>query len=122
LFYSIHLQINNISGQEFRAKLVQALMKKHDIIYTPTQNETKASTSERAIKTLKMRIIRYLTYKDDYTYLPALQKIADSFNKTYHRTIRTAPGDVNEENEEEVRLSTYTTQNPKNAKVKCKPN
>ncbi|WAR08681.1 LOW QUALITY PROTEIN: hypothetical protein MAR_018639 [Mya arenaria] len=36
---------------EFKARKVQELMKKEEIHYFPTQNETKASTSERAILT-----------------------------------------------------------------------
>jgi hypothetical protein len=94
-------------GQEFNAKVVQTLMKKHDILYFPTQNETKASVSERAIKTIKTKINRYFTYTEDYTYLPILQDIADSYNNTYHRTIGTTPADVKISNSEEVRLSTY---------------
>lgn len=108
------------SGQEFRAKVVQALMKKHNIIYANSQNETKASISERAIETLKMRITRFLTYQDNNTYLPVLQDIANSYNKTQHRTIGTAPVMVNKDNEEEVRLSTYFAQNHKNTRVQTK--
>ena len=63
-------------GQKFRAKVVQALLEDYSTIYSPTQNETKASISVRAIKSIKMRIICYLTYKDDYNYLPVLQDIA----------------------------------------------
>ena len=103
-----------ISGQEFRAKVVQDLMKANDIKYFPTQNETKASTSERAILTIKTRLHRYFTFKDDYTYLPILQDIADSYNKTYHRTIGMKPADVNQNNEEQVRLSIYFAQHPNN--------
>ena len=95
-------------------------MNKHDVLFMPTQNETKASVSERAIKTIKMRIIRYLNYKDDYNYLPVLQDIADSYNKTYHRTIGMSPADVKNRKEEEVRLSTYMSQNPKNSEMRIK--
>ena len=101
----------SFSGQEFRAKTVQAIMKTNGIKYFPTQNETKASTSERAILTIKTRLARYFTYKDDYSYLPVLQNIADSYNRTYHRTIGTTPANVQSSNEEEVRLSTYFAQN-----------
>ena len=80
-------------------------------MYFPTQNETKASTSERAILSIKMRLSRYFTFKDDFSYLPVLQDIADSYNKTYHRTIGMVPADVRPNNEEEVRLSTYFAQN-----------
>ena len=85
-------------------------MKKQAIIYFPTQNETKASTSERAILTIKMRRSRYFTFKDEYYYLPVLQDIAKSYNNTYHRTIGTTPTDVKSGNEEEIRLSTCFTQ------------
>ena len=96
---------------------MQDLMKAEDIIYSPTQNETKASTSERAILTIKTRLQRYFTFKDDYTYLPVLQDIANAYNKTYHRTIGMKPADVNQDNEEQVRLSTYFAQHP-NSQVK----
>lgn len=86
-------------------------MKKNDIKYFPTQNETKASTSERAILSIKMRLSRYFIYKDDYMYLSVLQDIADSYNKTYHRTIGTKPAEVKPTNEEEIRISTYLAQN-----------
>ncbi|MCG8048322.1 MAG: chromo domain-containing protein [Candidatus Thiodiazotropha endolucinida] len=92
-------------------------MKKDGVIYFPTQNETKASTSERAILTIKTRLNRYFTYMDDYTYLPVLQKIADSYNKTYHRTIGTTPAEVNPTNEEEIRISTYLAHNSGKSKI-----
>ena len=82
-------------------------MTENDVWYFPTQNETKASTSERAIKTIKTKLYRYFTYKDNYSYLAVLQSIGDSYNKTHHRTIGVIPADVNENNAEEVRLSTY---------------
>ena len=86
-------------------------MKKNGVLYFPTQNETKASTSERAILTIKTRLSRYFTYKDDDNYLPILQDVADSYNKTYHRTIGMPPARVSLNNEEEVRLATYLARN-----------
>ncbi|WAR15444.1 YMD3-like protein [Mya arenaria] len=99
--------------QEFKAKRVQDLMRKFDVHYFPTQNETKASTSERAILTIKQKLYCYFNHKDNYNYLSVLQNIADSYNHTYHRTIDMRPADVKENNQEEVRLATYFAQNPK---------
>ena len=114
---NIHVSLcGYFSGQDFRAKVVQDIMKKNDIKYFPTENETKASTSERAILTIKMRLSRYFTYKDDFTYLPVLQKIAHSYNRTYHRTIGTTPSDVKLTNEEEIRISAYLAQNRRDSK------
>ena len=50
---------------------------------------------------------RYFTPQEGYVYLPVLQDIVDSYNRTFHRTIGMAPTDVNDNNTEEVRLSTY---------------
>jgi hypothetical protein len=92
-------------------------MRKEDIRYFPTQNETKASTSERAILTIKRKIYRYFTHTDEYSYLQVLQDIADSYNHTYHRTIGTTLSSVKDSNQEEVRLSTYLSQHPRKRKI-----
>lgn len=90
-------------------------MRKEEINYFPTQNETKASTSERAILTVKLKIFRNFTHSDEYSYLQVLEDIADTHNngsnithdKTYmyHRTIGVTPAGVTDSNQEEVRLS-----------------
>ncbi|WAR06347.1 YMD3-like protein [Mya arenaria] len=99
------------------------LMRKFNVHYFPTQNETKVSTSERAILTIKQKLYRYFNHKDSYNYISVLQNIADSYNHTYHRTIDMRPADVKENNQEEVRLTTYFAQNPKRKKLlpKLKP-
>ncbi|WAR29497.1 YMD3-like protein [Mya arenaria] len=107
-------------SQEFKAKKVQDLMKKDEIHYFPTQNETKASTSERAILTIKTRLMRYFSYKETSSFLPVLQDIAENYNNTYHRTIGMTPADVKDGNQEEVRLSTYFAQNPKHKQINTK--
>ncbi|XP_053402652.1 uncharacterized protein LOC128557979 [Mercenaria mercenaria] len=110
-------------GQEFRANKVQSLMREYDVKYFPTQNETKASTSERAILTIKSKLYRYFTHKDSYSYLPVLQDIANSYDHTYHRTIGMSPSEVTDTNQEEVRLATYFAQNGSRPKqdTKLKP-
>ena len=80
------------------------------------QNENKASISERAIKTIKSKIIRYLTHKNTFEYIDQLQNFADSYNKTTHRTIDMAPANVTRDNEEEVRISSYFQSSPKRKK------
>jgi len=88
-------------------------MKENNVRYFPTQNKTKASTSERAILTIKTKLYRYFSHKEGYAYLPILRDIANSYNHTYHRTISTKPANVQESNQEEIRLATYFAQNPK---------
>ncbi|WAR24132.1 YMD3-like protein [Mya arenaria] len=110
------------SRQEFKAKRVEDLMRKFDVHYFPTQNETKASTSERAILTIKQKLYRYFTHHDSYNYMSILQDIAKSYNHTFHRTIDMRPDDVKDNNQEEVRLATYFAQSPKGKNLlKLKP-
>ncbi|WAR04400.1 hypothetical protein MAR_019769 [Mya arenaria] len=110
------------SQEEFQANKVQSLMRKYDVRYFPTQNETKASTSVETILTIKRRLYRYFTHNDSYSYLPVLQDIAYSYNRTYYRTIGMPTSDVTDTNQE-VQLATYVSQNPKYAKqdTKLKP-
>lgn len=70
--------------------------------------------------TIKTILNRHFAYKDTVTYLPVLQDIADNYNQTYHRTIGMRPADVNDGNQEEVRLATYFAQNPKSIKSETK--
>jgi hypothetical protein len=81
-FDSYYTFLYLFSSQEFKARKVQDLMKKKGIRYYPTQNETNASTSERAILSIKTRLMRYLSYKETSTFLSILQDIADSYNHT----------------------------------------
>ncbi|WAR21875.1 YMD3-like protein [Mya arenaria] len=115
-----HTKLITDKGQEFKARKVQDIMKKEEIYYFPTQNETKASTSERAILTIKTRLSRYFSYKETSTFLPVLQDTADNYNHTYHRTIGMRPVDVTDNNLEEVRLATYFAQNPIQRKTNTK--
>lgn len=70
----------------------------------------EANYAERAIKTIKNRMYRYMTFKQSQRYIDRLQEFARSYNKTYHRTIDTKPELVNPKNEEEVRASTFLSQ------------
>ena len=51
-------------GQEFRAKVVRNLMESKAIQQLFAHNESKASISERVLKTVKAKIYRYFTYKN----------------------------------------------------------
>lgn len=61
----------------------------------------------RAIKTIKTRMYRYMTLKQFQRDIDRLQEFAQSYNKTYHRSIATKPELVNPYNEREVRVSTF---------------
>ena len=100
-------RIRTDKGQEFRAKPVTSLMQSLGIQQLFAQNEKKAAISERAIKTIKSKIYRFMTHKNNFKYIDNLQDFVDAYNSAKHRTIDMAPNKVNQDNEEDVRISTY---------------
>ena len=82
-------------GQVFRSMAFNDALKERGINHFYSQNtEVKANFAERAIKTIKTRITRYMTYKQSSRYVDQLQTFAQSYNSTYHRTIDTRPESV----------------------------
>ena len=91
------------TGWEFlHQQTIQKFFKENSIHHFSSQNETKACIAERAIKTIKARITRYITATQNYRYIHKLQDFAKSYNETYHRSIAMTPDKVNKENETRV--------------------
>jgi transposase InsO family protein len=99
-------------GQEFRAKVVQAMFQEAGVRHRVTQNqEIKANYAERVIKTLKSRIFRYMLEQGDHRYIDQVQNFATSYNASKHRSLGRPPLEVNVDNESEVRLDQYLLKN-----------
>lgn len=94
-------------GKEFLNNKVSTLFKAKGIHHFVTENELHSNVAERCIKTLKNRIFKYFTRNQTYKYIDVLQDIVYSYNRTYHRSIRRAPVDVNKDNEVEVWQQLY---------------
>ena len=62
--------------------------------YYHTYSETKVAFGERAIRTLKVLIYRYLEENDTLTYIKELQMFVDVINSRINRNIGLAPKDV----------------------------
>lgn len=100
-------RIRSDKGQEFKAQEVKRIMKKYNVRQMFTQNEVKASISERVIKTIKSKIARYFTYKNNHRYIDELQNFASSYNQSYHRTIGMSPVSVTTHNSHDVWVRMY---------------
>ena len=100
-------RIRTDKGQEFKAREVQKLLNKYNIQHLYAQNETKATVAERVIKTIKSKMYRYFTYKQSYRYVDELQNFVDSYNNTYHRTIKMPPNEVDKADETRVWWTMY---------------
>jgi len=83
-------------GKEFVNNTLKKYLKDQDIDYFTTQNEGKANYAERLIKTIKNKIIRFITHNNTRRYIDKLQDMVDSYNHTVHRSIGMQPAKVTE--------------------------
>ena len=94
-------------GSEFKSVVFQKELKREGIEHFYSLNETKAAIAERAIKTIKSRMGRYMTTKQTHRWINALDAVTESYNGTYHRTLKKAPKDVKGSDEINIWLSRY---------------
>ena len=95
-------------GTEFRKKIFQHFLKEKGVDIFVTQNEDiKASIVERFNRTLKEKMWRCFTKKNNLRYVEVLQQMVRAYNRSYHRSIKKAPADVYTTNQEEVWQTLY---------------
>lgn len=103
------LKLQTDKGTEFFNKTFRRLMDKHDIIHFTNYSDTKAAIAERAIRTIKEKIYRALDndphLRNNWTKI--IQELVDSYNNTYHESIKKAPNEVNEGNVGSVLSTLY---------------
>ena len=115
----VPLKLQTDKGGEFRNKKVFALLKKYDIQYFVTQNpDTKASVIERFHRTLRSKMWHYFTHARTHRFIDVLEKLVDSYNNSYHRSIGMAPAQVSEDNILQVYNTLYANKNLGAAKRK----
>ncbi len=100
-------KIQSDKGTEFLNSLVQKYFKSLDIHFYTTNSELKASVVERFNRTLKEKMWRYFTHKKNNKYIEVLQDLVNSYNNTYHRTIKTKPLLVTTKNEQKIYKNIY---------------
>ena len=99
--------IRTDGGKEFQNKTVKSFLTEYGIHLFSTYNETQANYAERAIKTIKSKLYRYLISRNTLRYIDVLQDLVKSYNHTKHSSLGRTPASVNKNNEGEVRLDQY---------------
>lgn len=94
-------------GKEFKNSKFQKFLKEHGVRFFTTFNNTKASVVERLNRTVRMKLWKYFSSNHTYRYIDVLEKIAHSYNHTYHSSIKRAPIEVNPDNERDVWFTLY---------------
>ena len=101
-------------GTEFTNRAFQNFLKQQGVEFFVTQNEDiKAAIAERFNRTLKEKMWRYFTRKNTSRYVDVLPSLVKSYNRSYHRSIKRAPADVDESNQEDVWQTLYGSQSAK---------
>jgi transposase InsO family protein len=100
-----HLQADK--GNEFINKDFKKLLSENNIKFYSVQSDLKACVIERFNRTLKEKMYRRFTYKNNYKYIEILPELIESYNKSYHRTIKMAPNDVTKEKEKKLWRQMY---------------
>lgn len=94
-------------GTEFKNATFQKFLRENGVRFFTTFNTTKASVVERFNRTLKGKMWRYFTHNHTYHYLDVLDQLMQSYNNTFHSSIKKAPIEVTKENEREVWFTLY---------------
>ena len=102
-------------GNEFKGECKRFLESK-GIQILISKTKVKASVVERFNRTLKEKMYRFFTFNKDVKkksnllnkrYIDILPQLLQSYNSSYHRTIKMTPNDVNKSNEEKVYFNLY---------------
>ena len=94
-------------GTEFVNLKFKEYLKDIDTGFYQVNSELKASVVERFNRTIKEKIYRYLTLKNTNNYIDVLDDLVLSYNNNYHRSIKTTPAKVNENNEKQIYKTLY---------------
>lgn len=100
-----HLHVDQ--GKEFYNATVTKLLDEYDINRYSTFTTKKAAICERFNRTLKNRMWKEFSMNGNYKWTRLLDKLVDEYNRSYHRTIKRRPIDVNFSNEQELLDSVY---------------
>jgi hypothetical protein len=111
-----HLQSDK--GTEFFNKNLKTLLDARNINLYAVNSDKKACIVERFNRTLKEKMYRYFTHKKTYRFLDILQPLIDSYNNTYHTTLKMSPNEVNKTNEKDIWQRMYNTGEVQDIKFK----
>jgi transposase InsO family protein len=100
-------KIHTDQGSEFINKYASEFFEKLGIKIYFINSETKAAVVERFNRTIKERMWRFFTYSNSRRYIDILDDLIQSYNNSYHRSIKTKPCLVNKDNENKIFSNLY---------------
>ena len=105
-------------GNEFLNSSFKKLLTENNIKFYFIESTLKACIVERFNRTLKEKMWRYFTYIGKYVYINVLHEFLESYNSSYHRTIKCAPKSVTKNNEKDIWKRVYCINDDKSISFK----
>ncbi|EGT52128.1 hypothetical protein CAEBREN_26005 [Caenorhabditis brenneri] len=81
-------------GKEFYNNQVRTLLEENHVKLVSPKSDLKCAVVERANRTLKTRLAKYMTHKYNHRYINVLEKVVKGINNTINRGIGKKPIDV----------------------------
>ena len=106
-------------GLEFEAKAMKAYFEDKGIVkYVMYSPNLHSGIAERANRTIKGRLYKYMTEYNTERWIDVIDKIIDGINNSINRTIGVTPNSVNESNAQELYEKVYKEVHDENNKSK----
>ena len=101
----ITIQCDN--GKEFNNHSFKKMMKERgiDIQFIDVGDHKKLGIIDRYVRTLREKINKYMTMFNTTKYIDVLPKIISNYNSSYHSGIKKVPNDVEEDDEDVIKLT-----------------
>ncbi|EFP10302.1 hypothetical protein CRE_23595 [Caenorhabditis remanei] len=93
-FKSPPIYVYSDFGKEFYNVHVKNYLDSLSIRHCTPKSEIKCAMAERANRTLKSRLAKFMTSKYNWRYVDVLSKVVDGINRSVNRSIKKAPIDV----------------------------
>lgn len=100
-----NLQVDN--GKEFYNNEMTRMLEHYNVNRYSTFSVMKAAIVERFNRTIKRKIYQQFSLRGNYKWVDIIDGLVDEYNRTKHRTIKMAPIDVSEENEQHLLDTVY---------------
>ena len=110
--------IRTDKGTEFVNRVLSKFLNSIHVEHIQTHSEVKAAFAERAIKTIKGKLFKYMYHFQTRNYINILNKVVKVYNATIHSTIKMAPKNVTHKNETQLWWSVYANISGKGAIVR----
>ena len=114
----IKIQCDN--GKEFDNHSFKKMMKERgiDIQFIDVGDHKRLGIVDRFVRTLREKINKYLTMFNTTKYIDVLPKIISNYNSSYHSGIKKVPNDVEEDDEDVIKLTNKKYNKAKQEEIK----